>query len=89
MSIERFLWGDAAETVTKIASGLCDECGEHLHPRIAKTELEDAARDGRENRLTAEVGRRPRLLLLAPKCPESFGLFGRIARALFCAEHFQ
>src|SRR5215213_6931385 len=61
VAVERLRGCRAAETPVERARPLGQERRPHLEHGVREAELEDAARDGREHRLAAELGALPDL----------------------------
>ena len=89
MTEEGFVGGDAGEAVVELAGAFGGVGGPHLEEAIGEAALENAAGDGGEWGLVAEVDAGPALFLGAFKNPESFCVFGAVAHAAFGAEDFE
>src|SRR6266513_994855 len=84
----RFVRRDATEPISELSSAFSPIRCPHLEKAIGKTGLKNAAGDGREDHLVAEIDSLPDLFLAALEQPERFRFLRAETRATVGAEHF-
>src|SRR5213082_1839403 len=84
----RFVRRDATEPISKLSSAFSPKRRPHLEKAIGKAGLKNAARDGQEDHLVAEINALPDLFLAALEQLERFRFLRAETRAAFGAEHF-